>query len=131
MGSFQDKIGWKDQRKRENKNCRFVLFLSYPTRNRKFQKNIKKIQKIKKYHYGFIFSQNRCKMPWKSENKKTILKLWHRIKPKQVGKGREREKIKIIVPLRSYTTRNLKFQKNCNKIQKNKNLLLRLHFKPK
>ena len=59
MASFQDKIGWKTQRKRKNKNFRFVLFRSYPTRNRKFQKNSKKIQKIKKYHYGFIFSQNR------------------------------------------------------------------------
>ena len=28
------------------------------------------------------------------------------------------EKIKIIVSFRSYPTRNLKFQKNCNKIQK-------------
>ena len=59
MASFQDKIGWKAQRKRENKNFNFVLFRSYPTRNRKFQKNSKKIQKIKKYHYDFIFSQNR------------------------------------------------------------------------
>ena len=59
MASFQDKIGWKAQRKSENKNCRYVLFRSYPMRNRKFQKNSKKIQKIKKYHYGFIFSQNR------------------------------------------------------------------------
>ena len=58
MASFQDKIGWKAQRKRENKNCRYVLFCSYPMCNRKFQKNSKKIQKIKKYHYGFIFSQN-------------------------------------------------------------------------
>ena len=56
MASFQDKIGWKTQRKRENKNCRFVLFRSYPTRNRKFQKNSKKIQK---YRYGIISSQNR------------------------------------------------------------------------
>ena len=30
-----------------------------PTRNRKFQKNSKKSQKIKKYRYGFISSQNR------------------------------------------------------------------------
>ena len=59
MASVQDKIGWKAQRKRENKNCRYVLFCSYPMRNRKFQRNSKKIQKIKKYHYGFIFSQNR------------------------------------------------------------------------
>ena len=36
-----------------------VPFRSYPTRNRKFQKNSKKIQKIKIYHYGFISSQNR------------------------------------------------------------------------
>ena len=54
MASFQAKIGWKRPRKRENKNSR-----SYTTRNRKFQKNCKKIQKIKKYHYGFILSQNR------------------------------------------------------------------------
>ena len=59
MASFQAKIGWKTQRKRENKNCHSVSFRSYPTRNRKFQKNSKKIQEIKKYHYGFISSQNR------------------------------------------------------------------------
>ena len=45
MASFQDKIGWKTQGKSENKNCRFVLFRTYPTRNRKFQKNSKKILK--------------------------------------------------------------------------------------
>ena len=39
-------------------------------------------------------------------------------KEKQVGKGREKEKIKIIVPFRSYTTRNRKFEKNGKKIQK-------------
>ena len=50
-----------------------------------------------------------CKMPRKRENKNTIVALWHPFKPKQVGKGREREKIKIIVPLRSYSTRNRKF----------------------
>ena len=58
MASFQAKIGWKTQRRRENKNCHSVLFRSYPTRNRKFQKTKKKIQEIKKYHYGFISSQN-------------------------------------------------------------------------
>ena len=58
MASFQDKISWKVQRKRENKNFRFVLFRSYPTRNRKFKKNIKKIQKTKQYHYGFISTEN-------------------------------------------------------------------------
>ena len=56
MNSFQAKIGWKSMRKIENKI--FVSFRSYPTRNTKFKKNSKKIQKIKKYHYGFISSQN-------------------------------------------------------------------------
>ena len=54
--------------------------------------------------------------------------LWHPFKPKQVGKGREREKIKIIVPLRSYPTRNRKFQRNRKKIKK---IPLWLHFEPK
>ena len=36
-----------------------VPFRSYPTRNRKFQKIAKKLKKLKKYHYGFISSQNR------------------------------------------------------------------------
>ena len=58
MASFQAKIGWKRLRKRENKNYRFVLFRPYPTSNRKFQKTRKKIQKIKKYRYGFFSIQN-------------------------------------------------------------------------
>ena len=36
-----------------------VMFFSYPTRNRKFQKNNKKTREAKKYHYGFISSENR------------------------------------------------------------------------
>ena len=38
--------------------------------------------------------------------------LWLHFKQKYVGKGREREKIKIVVPFRFYSTRNRKFQKN-------------------
>ena len=59
MASFQANIGWKRMRKNENKNYRSVPFCSYPTRNRNFQKNSKKIQKIKKYHYGHISSHYR------------------------------------------------------------------------
>ena len=59
MASFQAKIGWKMPRKRKNKNYRSVPFRSYTTRNRKFQKNSKNIQKIKKYLYGFLSRQNR------------------------------------------------------------------------
>ena len=58
MASFQAKVSWKRLGKRENRKYRSVPFRSYPTRNKKFQKNRKKIQKIKKYHYGFISSQN-------------------------------------------------------------------------
>ena len=57
MASFQAKIGWKRLRKRENKTI--ASFRTYPNRNRKFQKNSKKIQKIKKHLYGFISSQYR------------------------------------------------------------------------
>ena len=57
MASFQAKVSRKSPRKGENKNFRSLSFL--PSRNRKFQKNSKKIQKIKKYHDGFILSQNR------------------------------------------------------------------------
>ena len=46
------------------------------------------------------------------------MKLWHPLIPKPVGKGREREKIKIIVPISSYPTRNREFQKNSKKFQK-------------
>ena len=59
MASFQAKNGLKRLRKGENNNYRFISFRFYPTRNRKFQKINKKIQKIRKYHYGFISSQNR------------------------------------------------------------------------
>ena len=59
-------------------------------RNRKFQKNNKKIQ----------------------------IPLWLHFKPKYVGKGCEREKIKIIVPFRSYPMHNGQFQKNNKKIEK-------------
>ena len=59
MASFQAKIGWKMPGKGEYNKYHSVSFRSYPTHNRKFLKNSKKIQKIKKYHYGFISSQNR------------------------------------------------------------------------
>ena len=84
MASFEAKIGWKRSTKRENKNYRSVPFRSNSMRNIKFQKNSKKIQKIKKYHYGIISSQNR------------LVKA-------------QREKIKIIVSFRSDPMRKRKF----------------------
>ena len=50
-GSFQAKIGRTRMRNMENKNYRFVSFL--PDEQKKIPK------KIKKYHCGFISSQNR------------------------------------------------------------------------
>ena len=43
--------------------------------------------------------------------------LWHHFKPTQVGKGRESEKLKIIVPFRSNPKRRRKLKKNSKKIQ--------------
>ena len=65
----------------------------YPTLNRKFQKNSKKIQKIRKHNHSFFPSQNR------------------------LGKA-EIERKKKIVPMCSNPTRNKKFQRNNKKIQK-------------
>ena len=44
MASFKARIGWK--RARKKKVNIVVMFRSYPTGNRKFQKNSIKIQKI-------------------------------------------------------------------------------------
>ena len=92
MASFQAKIGQKMQRKGQNKNCRSVPFRSYWTHNRKFQSNSKKIQKILKIPLRLHF------------------------KPKQVGKYREKEKIKIVISFRSVPTRRI--LENSKKISK-------------
>ena len=57
MTSFQVKQVGKGCEREKIKNIN--PFHSYSRRDRKFQKNGKKIQKIKKYHCGFILSQNR------------------------------------------------------------------------
>ena len=72
MASFQAKIGWEMPRMRQNKNFLSVPFL--PDANRKFQKKRKNFKKP----------------------------LWLHFKPKQVGKGRKREKIKNYRFFRSY-----------------------------
>ena len=57
MASFQAKIRWKRLRKRDNKICHSVPFLSG---NTKFQKRMaRKLKNLKKNHYGFISIQNR------------------------------------------------------------------------
>ena len=57
MASFQAKLVGKGREKEKIQIS--VSFRSYPMRNRKFQTNSKKIQKIVKYYYGFIASQNK------------------------------------------------------------------------
>ena len=83
MVLFQSKI---DKRKI------IVPFRSYQPRNRKFQKNSRKIKT------NTIMASFQAKTCWK--------------------RPRKREKIKIIDPFRSYSTRNREFQKNRKKIQK-------------
>ena len=65
MNTFLAKIGWKHMRKRKIKII--VSFRSCPTRNRKFHKNSKKIQKIKQIPLWFISNQNRLE---KDENER-------------------------------------------------------------
>ena len=60
MAFFLAKIGLKRTRKRENNNYRYLPFLS--DAKQKISKKQKKIQKVKKYHYGHISSQNRLEM---------------------------------------------------------------------
>ena len=57
MAKFQTKKGRK-----RGKIKIIIPFHSYTTCYRTLQKNKKKIQKIKKYHYGFISKQNRLEM---------------------------------------------------------------------
>ena len=47
---------------------------SYPTRNIKFLKNSKKIQKIKNHHHGFFSSQNWSEID-ENERKKKIVPM--------------------------------------------------------
>ena len=51
MASFQAKMGRDRLRMRKKK---IVLISSWSIRNIEFRKNKKKIQKIKKHHYGFF-----------------------------------------------------------------------------
>ena len=92
MAAFQAKIGWKKRRKRENKNYHYVSFL------------LDALLKIP------------TKQQKNSKNEKIPLQL--HFKPKQVGKCRERENIKSIVPFCSNPMRYRKFQKKQQKIQK-------------
>ena len=62
MDLFQAKTGWRSMRKRENKNYRSVS-------TRLLIENSKNIQKINKYHCGFISSQNRLEKAEKEKHK--------------------------------------------------------------
>ena len=61
------------KKKKVEKGCERVKiriifpFRSYPTQKTNFEKNSKKIQKIKKYHYGFISIQNRSEEAKKNQ----------------------------------------------------------------
>ena len=92
MAFFQAKTCSHKLRKIENKNYRFDQ--SLPDPEQRIPNKQKKIKKIK-------------------------IQLLLLFKPEQVEKGREREKIKIIVPINSYLTHNREFQNNSKKIQKN------------
>ena len=87
--SSQNRLG-EDEKERKKK----LSFRSIPTWTgiENSKKNSKKIQKIKKHHYGFFSSQN--------------------------GLGEVEKEKKIIVPISSYQTRIRELKKNSKKIQK-------------
>ena len=70
---FKPKSDGKCQERENTKSI--VLFCSYPKRNRKIQKNNKKIRKTKKYHYGFISSENRLEKDEKERKLKLSLRF--------------------------------------------------------
>ena len=93
MASIQAKRG-QDRLRVIQKKKVIVLIRSNPTRKRKFQKNCKEMQKIKKHHYGFISSEN--------------------------GMGQaeiDTKKKKVIIPIHSKLTQNREFQKSNKKIK--------------
>ena len=65
MASFQAKIGWKTQRKRENKNV--VSFCSVPSR-----RVIKNSKKIAKKFKNTIIASFQAKIDWKTPSKREI-----------------------------------------------------------
>ena len=77
INSFQAKQGWKRMIKREINII--VPFRSYPTRNRKFQKNRKKFKKLK----NTIMNSFQAKIGWKRMGKRENKKLSFRFVPTQ------------------------------------------------
>ena len=69
MASFQEIIGQKRPRNRENKNYRSVPFRSYLTRNRNSKKIAKKFKKLKNTIMASFQAKIGLKMPRKRENK--------------------------------------------------------------
>ena len=67
MASFQAKIGWKTQRKRENKNCHSVPFRSVPT-----LRVIENSIKIAKNFKNAIMSSFQTKIDWKMPRRERI-----------------------------------------------------------
>ena len=85
MNTFPAKIGLKRLRKREIKII--VSFLFYTTLNRKFQKNRKKLKKLKNTIVTSLQAKIGWRKPRKRENKNFHkIPLWLHFKPKQVGK---------------------------------------------
>ena len=106
MVSFLAKASWERPRKSEKQK---LSFWSFPTwaPNRELKKNSKKNSKNKKTPRSLLFN------------------------PKQVGKGRERVIIKIIVPIISYPTRYREFQKIVKKWKKWKKNTIMASFQAK
>ena len=129
MASFQVKIGLKRPRKRENNNYRSVPFV--PGAKQKIPKKQKKIQKVKKYHYGLAEKQKKCKLSFRSvptqrviENSKKKAKKFKKLKNTimaslQVETGWKRPRKREYKNYRSVSFQPDTKQKIQKKLQKN------------
>ena len=69
------KTKWGAKGQEREKIKIFVPFRSNHIRSTKFKKNNKKIQKIQKYHYGFISSQNNLENTEKERKEKLLFRF--------------------------------------------------------
>ena len=63
MASFQDKIGWKTQRNRENKNCHSVPTIRVIEKSKKIAKEFKKLKNT-------TMASFQAKIGWKMPRKR-------------------------------------------------------------
>ena len=94
-----------------------VPFRSHTTRNRKLEKNSKKIRKTKQYHYGFISSPNRLE----KDEKQKKYKLSFRSVPTQCVTGNSKKIAEKLEKLNNTIMASFQAKTGCKRPRKRKN----------